>query len=222
MRNFIILAFVVISASAFFMFTAANGEALLTKAESLQSEKPGEYPVAVLAGGCFWCVESEYRALDGVLYTRVGYMGGALDNPGYRDITTGQTGHAEVVEVTYDPDILHYEDLIRFFLTEAHDPTQLNRQGVDVGTQYRSAIFPVDEHQEQFARDVIAEIEEAGVYSKPIVTTIEPIATFWEGEEYHQQYYEKYQAKTGQPHLRVVLKKARKEKKKALQELQSQ
>ncbi len=174
------------------------------------SEKPEGYPVATFAGGCFWCTESEYRALDGVLYTRVGYMGGQTDNPTYRDITTGKTGHAEVVEVTFDPAKISFAVLTEFFLTKAHDPTQLNRQGVDVGTQYRSAIFPANEAQEEAAKAVIKKVDESGHYDDPIVTTIEPLSTFWEGEDYHQQYYEKYQEENGVPHIRVMLKKKNK------------
>ncbi len=174
----------------------------------LMIEKPEGYPTAVFAGGCFWCTESEYRALDGVLFTRAGYMGGKTDNPTYQDISTGATGHAEVIEVTFDDAKTSYKDLVTFFLTRAHDPTQLNRQGVDKGTQYRSAIFPSDEAQERIAKEVIAQVEASGQYKDPIVTKIEPMATFWEAESYHQQYYEKYEEQNGQPHLRVILKKA--------------
>jgi methionine-S-sulfoxide reductase len=128
------------------LFVASAGVAM-EKGGDLMTAKPEGYPSVTLAGGCFWCTESEYRALDGVLFTRVGYMGGDLDSPSYQDITTGKTGHAEVVEVTYDPDKISYEDLLTFFFTKAHDPTQLNRQGVDVGTQYRSAIFYANEEE---------------------------------------------------------------------------
>ncbi len=179
---------------------------MLEKGSDIMNEKPEGYPRAVLAGGCFWCTESEYRALDGVLYTRVGYMGGEMDNPTYQDITSGKTGHAEVVEVTFDPAVLSYEALVEFFLTKAHDPTQLNRQGVDKGTQYRSAIFPSDDAQEEAARAVIARLQPE--FDGKIVTRIEPLATFWEGEDYHQQYYEKYEAENGKDHIRVILKKA--------------
>lgn len=176
----------------------------------LMNQKPDNYPVAILAGGCFWCTESEFRAIDGVLYTRVGYAGGETDNPTYEQITTGKTGHAEATEVTYDPQKISFEELLTFFLTKAHDPTQLNRQGVDVGTQYRSAVFYADEEQKRIAEKVIAKINADKVYKKPIVTTLEPLETFWLGEDYHQQYYEKYEDKTGAPHIRVMLKKAKK------------
>lgn len=177
------------------------------------NKKPTEaFPVITFAGGCFWCTESEFRALDGVLFTRVGYMGGTLENPTYQDITTGKTGHAEAIEITYDPGKISDKDLITCFLTKAHDPTQLNRQGVDVGTQYRSAIFYDSAQQKELAQQIIQDLTDEKYFKKPIVTTLEPISTFWLGEDYHQQYYEKYQEKTGQTHIRVIMK----EKKKAL------
>ncbi len=174
------------------------------------STKPEGYPVATLAGGCFWCMESEFRALDGILFTRSGYTGGHLDNPTYQDVSTGRTGHAEAVEITYDPEKISYEELVKFFLTRAHDPTQVDRQGVDVGTQYRSEIFYHDEEQKQIAENVIKTLEDEKRFKKPIATKISPASTFWEAEGYHQQYYEKYEEETGKPHIRVLLKKAKK------------
>lgn len=171
------------------------------------TEKPSSYPAATFAGGCFWCTESEYRALNGVLHTRVGYMGGKLENPTYKDISTGKTGHAEVVEITYDPTRISYENLVEFFLTKAHDPTQLNRQGVDIGTQYRSAIFYANDDEKQIAHALIDRLAAEKHYKKPVVTTLEPRSTFWNAEEYHQQYYEKYEAENGVPHIRVAQKK---------------
>ncbi|MBG78413.1 MAG: peptide-methionine (S)-S-oxide reductase [Alphaproteobacteria bacterium] len=171
------------------------------------TQQPKGYPIATLAGGCFWCTESEYRALDGVLYTRVGYMGGKTKSPTYQQISTGTTGHAEIVEVTYDPEKIPYADLLRFFLTKAHNPTQLNRQGVDVGTQYRSAIFYHNAAQKEAAMQAIKDAEASGQYNAPIVTAIEPASTFWPAEDYHQQYYEKYEEQNGRKHLRVILKK---------------
>ena len=177
--------------------------------DDLMSKKPDGYPVATLAGGCFWCLESEFRALDGVLYTESGYTGGELENPSYQDITTGKTGHAEAVRVTYDPKQTSYETLVEFFLTKGHDPTQLNRQGVDVGPQYRSAIYPHDEEQRQIAKALIKRVDESKIHKDPIVTKIEEFEKFWIAEEYHQQYYEKYEEETGRPHIRVLLKKAK-------------
>ncbi len=180
---------------------------LKDKGEDIMTEKPENYPIATLAGGCFWCLESEFRALDGILYTRVGYTGGNTQNPTYQDITTGRTGHAEAVEITFDPEQVTYKELVTFFLTKAHDPTQLNRQGVDVGTQYRSDIFYHNEEQKQIAQELIAEINATKLYSKPIVTKVSPEDVFWVGEEYHQQYYEKYEEQNNAIHPRVVYKK---------------
>lgn len=213
-----VLSLLIIFAALGFVFLSFGSGVTnaMDQGKDLQAEKPAQdYPSVTLGGGCFWCTESEYRALDGVLFTRVGYMGGSLENPTYQDITSGETGHAEVVEVTYDPEKISYDALLRFFLTRAHDPTQLNRQGVDVGTQYRSAIFYADEDEKKRAQAIIDEINASERYDKPIVTTLEPLSTFWLAEDYHQQYYEKYYDKNGYQHVRVILKK----QKKAAQEL---
>ena len=209
MNNFFGLMVLAFAAFTLFLFIGGPGNAMMN-GDDLMKEKPDGYPSAVFAGGCFWCTESEYRALNGVLFTRVGYMGGKSENPTYQEISTGKTGHAEVIEITFDPAQTDYEMLVEFFLTKAHDPTQLNRQGVDVGTQYRSAIFPADEEQEQIARKVIERVGMNNIYDKPIVTAIEPIATFWEAESYHQQYYEKYAVENGAEHIRVSMKKSKK------------
>ena len=207
MKNLILLVIFAFTCLAIILLSGGNSRAtLLEKGANIMTEKPEGYPSAVLAGGCFWCTESEFRALDGILYSRAGYMGGDLENPTYKDITTGKSGHAEVIEVTFDPKIISYEQVVEFFLAQAHDPTQLNRQGVDKGTQYRSAIFPADEEQERIAKAKIEELQPR--FKGKIVTTVEPYSTFWEAEEYHQQYYEKYQAETGKDHIRVILKKA--------------
>ena len=143
---------------------------------------------ASFGAGCFWQVEVEFRNTEGVLDAVVGYMGGELENPTYEQVCTDRTGHAEVVEVKFDPDEISYEDLIEVFW-RLHDPTQLNRQGPDVGTQYRSAIFVYDDEQRAEAE---ASKERAQPrFSKPIVTSIEPAATFWPAEDYHQRYLEK-------------------------------
>jgi peptide-methionine (S)-S-oxide reductase len=143
---------------------------------------------ASFGAGCFWQVEVEFRNTEGVLDAVVGYMGGELENPTYEQVCTDRTGHAEVVEVKFDPDEISYEDLIEVFW-RLHDPTQLNRQGPDVGTQYRSAIFVYDDEQRAVAEASKANAEER--YSKPIATTIEPASTFWKAEDYHQRYLEK-------------------------------
>ena len=146
--------------------------------------------IATFGAGCFWGVEAAYRQLPGVLSTRVGYLGGTMENPTYRDVCSGRTGHAEVVEVTYDPARLTYDDLLTVFW-ENHDPTTLNRQGPDVGEQYRSAIFYHDDEQKAAAEASKAERDKSGKYRRPIVTEITPASPFYEAEDYHQQYLEK-------------------------------
>ena len=145
---------------------------------------------ATFAAGCFWGVEATLRAVPGVVSTRVGYTGGTLEDPTYRDVCTDRTGHAEAVEVTYDPARVTYDRLLKIFW-ENHDPTTLNRQGPDVGTQYRSAIFYHNPEQETEARASKEKLEASRAYRKPIVTQIVPAARFWPAEDYHQQYLEK-------------------------------
>jgi peptide-methionine (S)-S-oxide reductase len=146
--------------------------------------------IATFGAGCFWGVEAAYRQIPGVLSTRVGYLGGTMENPTYKDVCSGRTGHAEVVEVTYDPARLTYDDLLTVFW-ENHDPTTLNRQGPDVGVQYRSAIFYHDDQQKAAAEASKAERDRSGRYRRPIVTEITPASQFYEAEDYHQQYLEK-------------------------------
>ena len=145
---------------------------------------------ATFAAGCFWGVEATFRQIPGVTATRVGYTGGNLQNPTYKDVCTDGTGHAEAVEVEYDPAKVSYQDLLKVFW-ENHDPTQLNRQGPDFGSQYRSAIFYHSPEQEQLANASKQEFEKSGQYKRPIVTQIVPEVTFYEAEDYHQQYLEK-------------------------------
>ena len=144
--------------------------------------------VATLAGGCFWCLDAAFRLLKGVTKVESGYAGGARPNPTYEQVCTGTTGHAEVTQVTFDPSILTYRDVLDVFFT-IHDPTQLNRQGADVGTQYRSAIFPHTDEQRIEAERAIKELEASGAWDAPIVTTIEPMKAFYPAETYHQDYY---------------------------------
>jgi peptide-methionine (S)-S-oxide reductase len=143
---------------------------------------------ATFGAGCFWGVEAAFRQIEGVTRTRVGYTGGTLDNPTYEDVCSHTTGHAEVVEVTYDPERVSYDELLEVFWRK-HDPTQLNRQGWDIGDQYRSVVFFHDQEQREAAARSKAR-EQAGL-SAPIVTQIEPAETFYEAEDYHQQYLEK-------------------------------
>jgi peptide-methionine (S)-S-oxide reductase len=145
---------------------------------------------ATFGAGCFWGVEAAFRQIKGVVSTAVGFSGGNYENPSYHDVCTGRTGHAEVVEVTYDPARVSYEDLLKVFW-ENHNPTTLNRQGWDVGTQYRSAIYFHNAKQEAAARVSKEQLEKSGKYRKPIVTEVTPASTFYMAEDYHQQYLEK-------------------------------
>lgn len=158
---------------------------------------------ATFGAGCFWGVEATFREVEGVTATRVGYLGGTFKNPTYRDVCSGRTGHAEVVEVTYDPEKVSYDDLLKVFW-ENHDPTQLNRQGPDHGEQYRTAIFFHSPEQEAEAQASKQRLEQAGRYRKPIVTQIAPATEFYEAEDYHQQYLEKRGLASCTPRLATV------------------
>lgn len=143
---------------------------------------------AVLAGGCFWCVDAVFRALDGVLDVTSGYAGGTAGTADYRAVCSGTTDHAEVVQIRFDPRRITFGELLQVFFAAAHDPTQLNRQGADVGRQYRSAIFYADDAQRRVAETYIAQLEAAKAFDQPIVTQLEPLEAFYEAENYHQDY----------------------------------
>lgn len=143
---------------------------------------------ATLAGGCFWCLEAVYLELRGVKGVQSGYAGGKRPNPTYEQVCSGATGHAEVVQVSYDPEIVSYKELLDIFFT-IHDPTTLNQQGGDVGTQYRSAVFFETPEQERLAKETIAEFNAAKVWDDPIVTEVAPLEKFWPAEEYHNNYF---------------------------------
>jgi peptide-methionine (S)-S-oxide reductase len=147
-----------------------------------------ELEVATLAGGCFWCLEAVFDDLKGVESVESGYSGGHLADPSYAQVCDGNTGHAEVVQVTFDPQVVSYKELLKVFFT-IHDPTSLNRQGNDVGTQYRSAIFYHDEAQQKTAAEVIQEIDAAKIWDRPIVTEVTPFDKFYIAEDYHQEYF---------------------------------
>jgi peptide-methionine (S)-S-oxide reductase len=155
---------------------------------------------ATLAAGCFWCIEAAMDQLAGVESVESGYIGGETANPSYQQICTGTTGHAEAVRITFDPAKITYDDLLEIFF-HLHDPTQLNRQGNDVGTQYRSAIFPHSPEQEAAARAAIARVQQE--YDRPVVTTIEPLATWYPAEDYHQEYVVKDGGRN--PYCRVIV-----------------
>ena len=153
-----------------------------------QNQSESHHEVATLGGGCFWCLEAVYEELRGVERVESGYTGGAVANPSYQAVCTGTTGHAEVVQVTFDPNVVSFRDILHVFFT-IHDPTTLNRQGADVGTQYRSAIFYHDEEQRRVAEEVIRELEAEKVWNNRIVTQVVPLETFYKAEEYHQGYF---------------------------------
>lgn len=157
--------------------------------------------IATLGGGCFWCLEAIFTELRGVEKVESGYSGGSVPNPSYEQVCTGKTGHAEVIQITFDPEIISLRELLEVFFT-IHDPTTLNRQGSDVGTQYRSAIFYHAPEQEKIAREVIAELEKAKVWDAPIVTEITPFEAFYPAEEYHREYFER---NPEQPYCRIVI-----------------
>ena len=148
------------------------------------------YEKAYFAGGCFWCMEPPFEDLDGVIEATSGYMGGNVENPTYEEVTTGTTGHAEVVEILYDPEIVSYEELLEVFWRNI-DPTALNYQFADVGTQYRTEIFTVGENQRKLAENSKVELENSGKFNKPIVTAINDAPAFYIAEEYHQDFYKK-------------------------------
>ena len=160
------------------------------KSNSMNSTESSALAKATFGTGCFWCTEALFETLDGVHDAVSGYEGGQKPNPTYNDVCTGTTGHAECVEVTYDPTKVTYTELLQAFF-RSHDPTSLNRQGADVGTQYRSVIFYHNDEQKQQAEAIKAELNASGAYEKPVVTEISPATTFYEAEAYHQSYFER-------------------------------
>ena len=159
------------------------------------------YQVATLAGGCFWCLEAVYEQLKGVKSVTSGYSGGNVANPSYKLVCTGMTGHAEVVQIVFDPKVVSYSELLQVFFT-IHDPTTLNRQGADVGTQYRSAIFYHNLEQKSDAEKTIEDIETAKIWDDPIVTQVVPFEDFYPAEDYHQEYFRN---NTNQPYCQIVI-----------------
>lgn len=155
-----------------------------------QSENADQTEIATLGSGCFWCTEAIFETLKGVVSVTSGYAGGTVENPTYEQVCTGKTGHAEVVQIRYDPKVIQYEELLEvFFLT--HDPTTLNRQGNDIGTQYRSVIFCHNERQKEIAQQIKTELDRSGAWDNPIVTEIVPFSAFYPAEDYHQDYFAK-------------------------------
>jgi peptide-methionine (S)-S-oxide reductase len=170
-----------------------------------------KYEKATLGGGCFWCTEAVFQEIDGIIKVVSGYSGGNVKNPTYRQVTNGKTGHVEVVQLTYDPDIISYHEILEIFFT-MHDPTSLDRQGSDVGPQYRSIIFYHSERQREIAEIFIKEMNVTNLFDLPIVTKVEPFEEFYEAEEYHKNYYKRnrnqgYSRNVIEPKLNKVEKK---------------
>ena len=171
------------------VITFVVGASIIMGSGGAGAEEP-KLAKATLAGGCFWCTEAVYAELKGVKSVTSGYIGGAVPNPTYKDVCTGQTGHAEAIEIEYDPTVVSFAKLLEVFFA-THDPTTLNRQGADVGTQYRSSIFVHDDEQKRVAQEVIMALNQARVFPGPIVTQIEPATVFYPAEDYHQDYFAK-------------------------------
>jgi peptide-methionine (S)-S-oxide reductase len=162
---------------------------ICNEGDELKTEE-SNIEVATLGGGCFWCLEAAFEQIQGVLKAESGYAGGVTQNPTYEQVCTGTTGHAEVVQVTFDPTIITFKEILEIFFT-IHDPTTLNRQGADVGTQYRSAIFYHNMKQKETAEQVINDFETKRIWNHPIVTQVEPFKRFYKAEEYHKQYFDR-------------------------------
>lgn len=161
----------------------------------------GHAATLVLAGGCFWCTEAVFRLLDGVLSVRPGYAGGPAETADYESVCSGRTGHAEVIEIRYDPSRISYGQILKVFFSVAHDPTQVDRQGADIGSQYRSAIFYANEEERRVAEAYIRQLDRAGIFDGPIATRLEPLERFFPAEEYHHGYAER---NPNQPYIRAV------------------
>ena len=180
---------------------SSPGNARETASVTGATDADSTFEVATLAGGCFWCMEAAFDELRGVQKVQSGYSGGETLNPTYEQVSTGATGHAEAVQVTFDPKVISYRDLL-YVLFTIHDPTTLNRQGADVGTQYRSAIFYNSPEQKKVADEVIAELTADHVWSDPVVTQVAPFGTFYAAESYHDQYYKR---NSSQPYCQAVI-----------------
>ncbi len=184
MKNILLMCFIALS---------LNGIA--------QNKKTSNLETITLGGGCYWCVEAVYEDLNGVKSVVSGFSGGSVANPTYEEVCTGETGHAEVVQITYDKTVTDINEIFKVFFT-VHDPTTLNRQGADVGTQYRSIIFYKNAEQKKAAESIISDLNKAKVYKTPIVTKVEPLKAFYKAEDYHQNYYANNK---NQPYCKMVI-----------------
>lgn len=180
------------------LFTATLFSQNNTKTKKMTQS---DFETITLGGGCYWCVEAVYENLKGVKSVVSGFSGGKIPNPSYEEVCSGTTGHAEVVQITFDKNVTNLDEIFKVFFT-VHDPTTLNRQGADKGTQYRSVIFYNNEEQKHEAQSIIAELKKANVYKDPIVTTIEPFTKFYKAEDYHQNYYANNK---NQPYCQMVI-----------------
>ena len=193
----LVAALVVISSAASLPITLLHAQAperttAMTPRTAGPQARAGSEAVAVFAGGCFWGVEGVFEHLKGVKSATSGYAGGSMASPSYEEVSSGETGHAESVRVVYDPAVISYDQLLEVFFNVAHDPTQLDRQGPDTGTQYRSVVFYGDQSQRESAEAYVAKLRAAKTFSRPIVTEIAPLGTFYPAESYHQHYMERH------------------------------
>ena len=185
----------------FLVFALATFSLFAQNKVTDKKTKQSNFESITLAGGCYWCVEAIYENLNGVQSVVSGYAGGKLPNPTYEQVSTGKTGHAEVVQITYDKNVTNLDEIFNVFFT-VHDPTTLNRQGADVGTQYRSAIFYKNEEQKKAAQSIINALTKGKIYDSPIVTTLEPLSQFYKAENYQQNYYANNKS---QPYCKLVI-----------------
>jgi peptide-methionine (S)-S-oxide reductase len=180
-----------------------NESTAITNNMSTNTESSGKTDTATFANGCFWCTEAIFEELDGVISATSGYSGGNVPDPTYKEVCTGETGHAECLQIVYDPAKISFDELLEVFW-QTHDPTTLNRQGADVGTQYRSEIFYHNEEQKEKAEKYKAELDKSGAFERPIVTAISPFTVFYPAEDYHQQYFENNE--NSNPYCHIVIK----------------
>jgi len=186
--------FVIVAGSLFFSFESKE---IMLK----ENESKNDYELANFGAGCFWCVEAVFERVEGVESVISGYAGGNIKNPTYRDVTSGLSGHAEVAQIKFDPNVVSYAELLEIFW-KTHDPTTMNRQGADVGTQYRSAIFYHDDNQKELAETYKNKLNQSGAFVNPIVTEIVPYTEFYVAEDYHQEYYSN---NANQPYCQYVI-----------------
>lgn len=197
MKNFLSLSIIVFSISFSVSCTSKQDK----KIKESQPIYFKNMDTVTFGAGCFWCVEAQFKLLNGVISVESGFSGGNIKNPSYKEVCMGTTGHAEVCQVTYDPSIISYDELLAAFW-QTHDPTQLNRQGNDIGTQYRSVIYYHNEKQKQLAEKYKAELNASGAWDKPVVTEISPFTVFYKAEDYHQDYFE---LNGSQPYCQYVI-----------------